>query len=197
MPRKRPRVKSADGKPSAVESPETASTSSDQPDISDDAKLHKELNWCIEQLRLGLMTQKSSSKQVQESIRLIKVLSSSSAPLVKKRQIMRQTFGDYRKKIAEEEKRWQKETERLQKKAFIATAEQPREKSTYFRGSSHKKEVSPPSPGCCCDCQCQREEETHPDEPLDHHSEEQTAGGDETDEPPKPQFRFNFSILVV
>lgn len=38
----------------------------------------------------------------EEALRAIKVLRSDKAPLVKKRQIMRTIFGDYRKKMEEE-----------------------------------------------------------------------------------------------
>uniref|UniRef100_A0A336MWI1 CSON007095 protein n=1 Tax=Culicoides sonorensis TaxID=179676 RepID=A0A336MWI1_CULSO len=39
-----------------------------------------------------------------DAIKTMKILKSSSQPTVKKRQIMRQTFGDYRTKMAEDEK---------------------------------------------------------------------------------------------
>ena len=40
--------------------------------------------------------------------RVIKILTSTKASLVKKRQAMHQMFGDYRKKIEAEEKAWEK-----------------------------------------------------------------------------------------
>ncbi|CAK8690691.1 unnamed protein product [Clavelina lepadiformis] len=67
---------------------------------------HKEVNWCIEQLRMGMFTKNPSKQQVQECERVIRILTSSKAPLVKKRQAMRQMFGDYRKKIEAEERKW-------------------------------------------------------------------------------------------
>ena len=42
---------------------------------------------------------------VTEAIKVLKILRSDKAPLVKKRQAMRNTFGDYRQKIKEEEKK--------------------------------------------------------------------------------------------
>lgn len=39
---------------------------------------------------------------VEEAVRAIRTLRSDKAPLVKKRQIMRAIFGDYRKKMEEE-----------------------------------------------------------------------------------------------
>ncbi|KFP49192.1 UPF0488 protein C8orf33, partial [Cathartes aura] len=73
---------------------ETAQQSDDQ--------LWKEVDWCVEQLELGLKTQKSTPKQVEEALRAIKTLRNDKAPLVKKRQLMRAMFGDYRKKMEEE-----------------------------------------------------------------------------------------------
>ncbi|NXI66200.1 CH033 protein, partial [Anseranas semipalmata] len=67
-----------------------------------DDQLWKEIDWCVEQLELGLKTQKSTPKQVEEALRAIKTLRNDKAPLVKKRQIMRAMFGDYRKKMEEE-----------------------------------------------------------------------------------------------
>uniref|UniRef100_A0A8C9FQ68 Uncharacterized protein n=1 Tax=Pavo cristatus TaxID=9049 RepID=A0A8C9FQ68_PAVCR len=69
--------------------------------LSDD-QLQKEVDWCVEQLEIGLKTQKSTPKQAEEALRAIKALRSDKAPLVKKRQIMRAIFGDYRKKMEEE-----------------------------------------------------------------------------------------------
>lgn len=39
----------------------------------------------------------------EEALRAIKTLRSDKAPLVKKRQLMRAMFGDYRKKMQEEQ----------------------------------------------------------------------------------------------
>ncbi|XP_032859889.2 uncharacterized protein LOC116964405 isoform X2 [Tyto alba] len=77
----------------------------DETSQSDD-QLWKEVDWCVEQLELGLKTQKSTPKQVEEALRAIRTLRNDKAPLVKKRQLMRAMFGDYRKKMEEE---WCKE----------------------------------------------------------------------------------------
>ncbi|NWX13484.1 CH033 protein, partial [Aegotheles bennettii] len=65
-------------------------------------QLWNEVDWCVEQLELGLKTQKPTPKQAEEALRAIKTLRSDKAPLVKKRQLMRAMFGDYRKKMEEE-----------------------------------------------------------------------------------------------
>ncbi|XP_043082596.1 UPF0488 protein C8orf33 homolog [Puntigrus tetrazona] len=74
-------------------------------ELTPDEQLSRELDWCIEQLELGLRTQKTSSKQREEASHALKTLRSSKAPLVKKRQVMRAISGDYRKKMEEERAR--------------------------------------------------------------------------------------------
>ncbi|XP_075575091.1 UPF0488 protein C8orf33 homolog isoform X2 [Pelecanus crispus] len=74
----------------------------DETSQQSDDQLWKEVDWCMEQLELGLKTQKSTPKQVEEALRAIKTLRNDKAPLVKKRQLMRSMFGDYRKKMEEE-----------------------------------------------------------------------------------------------
>jgi len=39
---------------------------------------------------------------VAEAMKILRILQSSSTPLPKKRQVMRATFGDYRKKMEDE-----------------------------------------------------------------------------------------------
>ncbi|KAK2180980.1 hypothetical protein NP493_417g02047 [Ridgeia piscesae] len=62
-----------------------------------------ELAWCIQQLELALHTD-VSARQGAEAVKVLKVLKNPKAALVKKRHAMRTTFGDYRKKMQEEEK---------------------------------------------------------------------------------------------
>ncbi|NXM67057.1 CH033 protein, partial [Serilophus lunatus] len=74
----------------------------DEKTFQSDEQLQKELDWCVQQLELGLKTQKPTPKQAEEALRAIRTLRSDKAPLVKKRQLMRAMFGDYRKKMQEE-----------------------------------------------------------------------------------------------
>ncbi|NXD78039.1 CH033 protein, partial [Halcyon senegalensis] len=74
----------------------------DEASQQSDDQLWKEVCWCVEQLELGLKTQKATPKQAEEALRAIRTLRSDKAPLVKKRQLMRAMFGDYRKKMEEE-----------------------------------------------------------------------------------------------
>ncbi|NWR64320.1 CH033 protein, partial [Bucorvus abyssinicus] len=84
-----------------------------------DDQLWKEVDWCVEQLELGLKTQKPTPKQAEEALRAIKTLRNDKAPLVKKRQLMRAMFGDYRKKMEEERCRELKLMEAAAKSAKV------------------------------------------------------------------------------
>ncbi|XP_064598760.1 uncharacterized protein LOC135465450 [Liolophura sinensis] len=68
-------------------------------------QFERELCWCIEQLELGLSTKAPDSRQAREAVKVLRVLRNPKTLLVKKRQVMRVTFGDYRKKIEAEEKK--------------------------------------------------------------------------------------------
>uniref|UniRef100_UPI00398F7381 UPF0488 protein C8orf33 homolog n=1 Tax=Pristiophorus japonicus TaxID=55135 RepID=UPI00398F7381 len=70
--------------------------------LSSEEQLRREVDWCIEQLELGLRTQKTNQKQADGALRALRTLRSGKAPLVKKRQVMRSIFGDYRKKMEDE-----------------------------------------------------------------------------------------------
>uniref|UniRef100_H2ZSF1 Uncharacterized protein n=1 Tax=Latimeria chalumnae TaxID=7897 RepID=H2ZSF1_LATCH len=75
------------------------------PVLSAEEQLQRELDWCVEQLELGLRNPKSTQKQTNEAVRALRTLHSEKAPLVKKRQLMRTLFGDYRNKMEEERKK--------------------------------------------------------------------------------------------
>ncbi|KAK2556591.1 UPF0488 protein C8orf33-like protein [Acropora cervicornis] len=68
-------------------------------------KFHRELNWCIEQLEMGLAFKKPDKKQAQIVQHHVRSLKSSKTPLPRKRQIMFSLFGDYRKKMQEDQKK--------------------------------------------------------------------------------------------
>jgi len=67
-----------------------------------------ELCWCIQQLEASLASGKLQDKQTQDLSKHLHSLKSNTAPLIKKRQIMRNTLGDYRKKMAEDERKLSK-----------------------------------------------------------------------------------------
>ncbi|XP_071671003.1 UPF0488 protein C8orf33 homolog isoform X2 [Patagioenas fasciata] len=116
-----------------------------------DDQLWKEVNWCVEQLELGLKTQKPTPKQAEEALRAIKTLRSDKAPLVKKRQLMRTMFGDYRKKMEED---WCKELKLMEaalKSATIVEVKRDiRNKNSQFirkcSGAYRKSQASAESP---------------------------------------------------
>ncbi|XP_068946924.1 UPF0488 protein C8orf33 homolog [Petaurus breviceps papuanus] len=74
------------------------------PDQDEQLRLQRELDWCVEQLELGLRTQKSTPKQAEQAARAVKTLRSNRAELPKKRQVMRALFGDYRALMEEDRK---------------------------------------------------------------------------------------------
>ena len=76
-----------------------AGTIPDSDVSSQSTSYEEELEWCISQLKLGLLNSKASPSQRKESENIIKRLSSPKTPLPRKRQIMRNTFGDYRAKM--------------------------------------------------------------------------------------------------
>ncbi|NWV67928.1 CH033 protein, partial [Malurus elegans] len=116
-----------------------------------DEQLRKEVDWCVSQLELGLKTQKPTPKQAEEALRAIRTLRSDKAPLVKKRQLMRAMFGDYRKKMQEELCRELKLMETAAKSARIVEVEGSiRKKNGQFirkcLGACRKSQGSAESP---------------------------------------------------
>ncbi|XP_015516238.1 UPF0488 protein CG14286 [Neodiprion virginianus] len=85
---------------------ESASTStSNSLDREAEDKFEVELCWCIQQLQTALDSGKLTEKQTLDTSKTLNVLKSNTAPLIKKRQFMRTTFGDYRTKMANEQKK--------------------------------------------------------------------------------------------
>ncbi|XP_058054774.1 UPF0488 protein CG14286 [Anopheles bellator] len=70
-----------------------------------DRQFEMELYWCIQQLEssLCLPQVRENSKKVEDTTKLLTTLKSATQPIIRKRQIMRTTFGDYRSKMAAEE----------------------------------------------------------------------------------------------
>uniref|UniRef100_A0A8C8R7H4 CH033 protein n=1 Tax=Pelusios castaneus TaxID=367368 RepID=A0A8C8R7H4_9SAUR len=112
-----------------------------------DEQLWREVDWCVEQLELGLKTQKSTPKQAEEALRAIKTLRSDRAVLAKKRQIMRAMFGDYRKKMEEERQKQLKLMQAAAKSAQVMEVrENTRRKSSQVfrkRSGTSRKSLSP------------------------------------------------------
>ncbi|KAL0127495.1 hypothetical protein PUN28_005640 [Cardiocondyla obscurior] len=83
---------------------DAGNTSGLDPEAEDRFEL--ELCWCIQQLETNIG--KLQEKQALKLSKQLDSLKSNTAPLVKKRQIMRNTLGDYREKMAEDEQRLSK-----------------------------------------------------------------------------------------
>ncbi|XP_076980467.1 UPF0488 protein C8orf33 homolog isoform X2 [Tamandua tetradactyla] len=79
----------------------------EEPPLSAEAQaeqLAQELAWCVEQLELGLRTQRPSLKQKKQATGAIRTLCSERTPLPRKRQLMHSLFGDYRAQMEAERK---------------------------------------------------------------------------------------------
>lgn len=79
--------------------PGVATVPSSNYDIATESTFQQELDWCIGQLELGLLRQDASKAQKEQSRRYIRTLKSPKNPLPRRRQLMRQLFGDYRTKM--------------------------------------------------------------------------------------------------
>ncbi|EDW82752.1 uncharacterized protein Dwil_GK10158 [Drosophila willistoni] len=64
-----------------------------------------ELCWCVHQLQAALESGKLSQKVAEDTAKNLKILTSQTAPLIKKRQVMKLSMGDYRAKMQQEEKK--------------------------------------------------------------------------------------------
>jgi hypothetical protein len=62
------------------------------------------LVWCVKQLEQSLESGKLNERRTAEVKRSLKTLRNPDSPLIKLRQVMRTSFGDYRVKMAAEEK---------------------------------------------------------------------------------------------
>ncbi|XP_060950989.1 UPF0488 protein C8orf33 homolog [Limanda limanda] len=86
----------------AQQKPAEGSQGGEDTELSAEEQLNRQLDWCIEQLEVGMRSTKGTPKQKEETSRALKTLRSSKAPLAKKRQVMRAMNGEYRKKMDEE-----------------------------------------------------------------------------------------------
>ncbi|XP_058128458.1 UPF0488 protein CG14286 [Anopheles ziemanni] len=82
-----------------------AAASDTSPATEADRQFELELYWCIQQLEtsLSLPHVRENNKKIEDTTKLITTLKSANQPIIRKRQIMRTTFGDYRSKMAAEE----------------------------------------------------------------------------------------------
>ncbi|XP_028823027.1 UPF0488 protein C8orf33 homolog [Denticeps clupeoides] len=107
-------------------------------DLTPEQQLSRELDWCIEQLELGLRTQKTTPKQKEEAAQALRTLRSSKAPLVKKRQVMRAVAGDYRTKMEQEREKQFKNIKSAMGSARVHAISQPTRKAVFHRRAEPK-----------------------------------------------------------
>ncbi|XP_075154982.1 UPF0488 protein CG14286 [Haematobia irritans] len=69
-----------------------------------DRQFELELCWCVQQMETALNSGKLSQKVADDTLRNLKVLKGHN-PIIKKRQVMKSSMGDYRAKMKEEEKK--------------------------------------------------------------------------------------------
>lgn len=98
----------------------------------------EELQWCVWQLELGVTRLDASKAQKQENERHLRTLNSPKAPLVKKRQLMRSLFGDYRSKMKRQPLPF------VEKEPKIVAVERSAAASSasYFRKAASHKSLS-------------------------------------------------------
>ncbi|KAF2902003.1 hypothetical protein ILUMI_04184 [Ignelater luminosus] len=120
-------------KQNSSQSPKPVENNSNETQSSSDfeRQFEVELCWCIQQLQIALSSGKLSLKQIQDHRKALNVLMSNTTPLVQKRQTMRLSFGDYRTKMAAEEKKLSKVT--MQVKLSPA---KPSAKSVFVKKSA-------------------------------------------------------------
>ncbi|CAN9508562.1 unnamed protein product [Ophioblennius macclurei] len=149
---------------------------------STEEQLNRQLDWCIEQLELGLRSQKGTPKQKEEASRALKTLRSSKAPLVKKRQVMRAMTGDYRKKMEEEKSKQFKLIQGEMASAHVKVVSDSPKKSVFHRKAEGeaRAHVAEESVQTCAER----------DAPQTPQTDEQTQNF--VFVPSKEEFQFNF-----
>ncbi|KAM8719283.1 hypothetical protein ACLKA7_011919 [Drosophila subpalustris] len=74
-------------------------------DGDNDIQFELELCWCVQQLQTALNSGQLNQKVAEDTAKNLKTLTSHTAPLIKKRQVMKLALGDYRLKMQQEEKK--------------------------------------------------------------------------------------------
>ncbi|XP_057682786.1 UPF0488 protein C8orf33 homolog [Corythoichthys intestinalis] len=139
--KKKPGKKKATG---TTEVPQERSATEDSQEgenneLSTEEQFQRQLDWCIEQLELGMRLQKATPKQREDASHALKTLRSSKAPLVKKRQVMRAMAGDYRKKMEEEKKKQFKLIQSELSSAQVRVKSASPQKSVFHRRAEVKQ----------------------------------------------------------
>ncbi|CAH2239725.1 jg6794 [Pararge aegeria aegeria] len=121
------------GKPNSIQKsckPDKEGTDGGHPEDSI-REFQLQLCWCIQQLEKTLADKKGNEKQLQEAWKVLTVLKNNNQPMIRKRQLMRTHFGDYRAKMAAEEKKLAKMASKIK---ISESPVQP--KATFLRKSA-------------------------------------------------------------
>ncbi|VVD01137.1 UPF0488 protein CG14286 [Leptidea sinapis] len=115
-----------------LQKPTKAKDSSEQTDPEESQReFQLQLVWCIQQLERTLAEKKGNEKQLQEIWKVLTILKNNNQPIVRKRQLMRTHLGDYRAKMAAEEKKLVKMASKIK---ISESPAQP--KATFLRKSA-------------------------------------------------------------
>ncbi|KAK2820239.1 hypothetical protein Q5P01_023198 [Channa striata] len=140
--KKKPGKKKASDGTESQQSSSKESQGGEDTELSAEEQLNRQLDWCIEQLELGMKSQKGTPKQKEEASRALKTLCSSKAPLAKKRQVMRAMAGDYRKKMEDEKSKQFKLIQSEIASAQVKPVSDSPKKSVFHRKAEVKSQVS-------------------------------------------------------
>lgn len=98
--------------------------------------LEDDIKWCIARLEMATISKTVSKKQKEDCIKYIKLLQSSKTPVPRKRQIMRQNFGDYKQKMEERPLLDSDVTLKVADSELVLSAGKFHRKSTKFQTDS-------------------------------------------------------------
>ncbi|KAH8343467.1 UPF0488 protein CG14286 [Drosophila kikkawai] len=112
--------------------PEAEPAQNPAPSTPDGVQFELELCWCVQQLQDALNGGKLSQKLAEDTAKNLKILTSSTAPLIRKRQVMKQSMGDYRAKMQQEEKKLMLASKQVK---FTPAAAAPK-KSSFVKKSA-------------------------------------------------------------
>ncbi|XP_077406366.1 UPF0488 protein C8orf33 homolog [Vanacampus margaritifer] len=121
------------------------SQAAESTELSAEEQFKRQLDWCIEQLELGMKSQKAAPKQREDASHALKTLRSSKAPLIKKRQVMRAMAGDYRKKMDEEKSKQFRLIQNERTSARVQMKSESPKKSFFHRRAETKEENGAPA----------------------------------------------------
>lgn len=155
--------------------PRTVDGTNDALDPEAQDRFELELCWCIQQLETSLAAGKLQEKQMQEVGKQLHSLKSHTAPLIKKRQIMRSTLGDYRVRMAEDERKFSKAVSAVK---FASSASADR-KSMFIKKAA----------GCSTQ-NSNRQTDGHGTQNTSQSTNQTVSGSSKAETP----FQFNFQV---